>query len=508
LAAARADVGDLTVTLPDWRQVKTIFNVAVDLPARDRTAYLQEACAGDALLKDEVESLLASHENVEGFLEGTAVAEAAGHLERDLSSRWIGRRIGPYELVAELGRGGMGQVFRARRADGQYQSEVAIKLVPAAFASPAVDRRFALERQILAGLVHPGIARLLDGGTTADKVPYLVMELVEGRSIDEYCKANVPSIPARLRLFLSVCEAVSYAHRHLVVHRDLKPNNILITAEGTVKLLDFGVAKVLDSISSVGGAPPTVTLMRAFTLTFASPEQIRGEPVTTASDVYSLGVLLYHLLTGASPYRSANGSLSALSKEICEQPLSPPSAAAAARSSAAVARGSPTRIASDLDSISMLALQKDPTRRYSSVDLLAADVRRHLEHRPVLARRNAPADRVGKFIRRNRVATAASIAASLAVVAGAVLIARNERALATQSAQRLAATHRTARFLLQQLEQRSGSAVAIADLDDEQLLARLESIAARTHNDEALRRELEPVIPTARRPTALPLPAR
>jgi hypothetical protein len=306
-----------------------------------------------------------------------------------------------------------------------------------------------------------------------------------------------------------VCEAVSYAHRHLVVHRDLKPSNIFITADGTVKLLDFGVAKVLDSITSVGGAPRTVTLMRAFTLTFASPEQIRGEPVTTASDVYSLGVLLYQLLTGASPYRCANGSLSALSKEICEQPLSPPSAAATTRSSAAVDRGPRARIAADLDSIAMLALQKDPTRRYSSVDLLAADVRRHLEHRPVRARGNAPVDRVGKFIRRHRVATATCIAALLAVAGVAVFIARDERALATQSAQRLAATHRTARFLLQQLVQRSGTSVAkTADLDDEQLLARLESIAARTHDDEALRRELEPVIPMATRPTAVPPPAR
>jgi len=273
------------VTTPDWQQVKSIFNVAVDLTSTQRSAYLREACAGDLGLKREVESLLASHEHTAGFLESTAVAEAANLLERDLSRRWIGRRIGPYELTGELGRGGMGQVFRARRADGQYQSEVAIKLVPAAFASPAVERRFAAERQILAGLVHPGIARLLDCGTTADKVPYLVMELVEGQPIDAYCKANKLSIESRLRLFLSVCEAVSYAHRHLVIHRDLKPNNIFITREATVRLLDFGVAKVLDSMNPPGGQPPTVTLLRAFTLPFASPEQIRGEPVTTASDV-------------------------------------------------------------------------------------------------------------------------------------------------------------------------------------------------------------------------------
>src|SRR5215469_1862602 len=419
LAEARVGVGNSNVTTPNWEQVKSIFHVAVDLTAGDRSAYLQEACAGDLMLRREVESLLASHDHTEGFLESTAVAEAADLLERDLGRKWIGRRVGPYELIAGLGRGGMGQVFRARRVDGQYQTEVAIKLVPAAFASPAVERRFAAERQILAGLAHPGIARLLDGGTTADNVPYLVMELVEGRPIDNHCNASQLPIESRLRLFLSVCDAVSYAHRHLVVHRDLKPSNIFVTQDGTVKLLDFGVAKVLDSIAPSGGHAPTVTLMRAFTLTFASPEHIRGEPITTASDVYSLGVLLFHLLTGKSPYRSVDGALSALSREICESPTPPPSA---------VTARSGTRIGPDLDSIAMLALQKEPTRRYSSVELLAADVRRYLESRPVLARGNALPDRIGKFVRRNRLATAASAAVALAMVLGAVLIARNEHA--------------------------------------------------------------------------------
>jgi len=480
------------VTVPDWQQVKSIFHGAIDMPAEERTAYLQEACAGDAALRGEVESLLASHQDSEGFLESTAVAEAAQMLERDLGRRWIGRLVGPYELVAEIGRGGMGQVFRARRADGQYRSEVAIKLVPAAFASPSVDRRFAAERQILAGLVHPGIARLLDGGTTTDKVPYLVMELVEGQPIDEYCKANTLSVPSRLRLFLAVCEAVSYAHRHLVVHRDLKPNNIFITADGAVKLLDFGVAKVLDSVAP--GTKATVTLMRAFTLTFASPEQIRGEPVTTATDVYSLGVLLYHLLTGASPYRCANGPLSALSREICEQSPSPPSATAAARGAAI--RDRATRINADLDSISMLALQKDPARRYSSVDLLAEDVRRYLDDRPVLARGNAVPDRLGKFVRRHWLATAACTATILAFAASVVLTAHNERALSAQSAQRFAAAHRTARFLLRQLEQRMGVAgVEPGSPAEEQVLERLESIAARTQDEQTLRRGLESTIP-------------
>jgi eukaryotic-like serine/threonine-protein kinase len=480
------------MTVADWQRVKTIFNGAVDLRAEERTAYLHEACGDDAALQGEVESLLASHEDAEGFLDSTAVAHAASLFIEDQTRQWLGRRIGPYVLVEEIGRGGIGEVFRARRADGQYQSEVAIKLVRGACESEIIKRRFLAERQILAGLVHPGIARLLDGGSTGDHVPYLVMELVEGKPIDEYCSAGRLAIAARLRLFLAVCEAVSFAHRHLVVHRDLKPSNILITRDNTVKLLDFGIARVLDSVTLPGSAQPTVTLMRALTLNFASPEQIRGEPVTTASDVYSLGVLLYHLLTGRSPYRSANGPIGAVSREICEQMPSPPSAAAAGAEGASADRDWRSQVRRDLDSIAMLALQKDPTRRYSSVDLLAADVRRYLENRPLLARGNAMSDRVSKFIRRNRMATAASGAALFAVVAGLALIQRSEHARARQSAEQLAAAHLTERVLLEQLQSQAGSGDAVGEEGvSERVLRRLESLAAGTRDEETVRRELE-----------------
>lgn len=485
------------MTVADWQRVKSVFNVAVEMAEVDRPAFLGRACAGDASLRSEVESLLASHERAEGFLESAAVAEAAGLFEQDLTSQWIGRRIGPYLLDAELGRGGMGQVFRARRVDGQYQSEVAIKLMRGDCESQSAHRRFLAERQILATLVHPSIARLLDGGTTTENIPYLVMELVDGVPIDDYCAAKQLSIPARLRLFVAVCEAVGYAHRHLVVHRDLKPSNILVTKEDTVKLLDFGVAKVLDSMSPSGGNQPTVTLLRALTVNFASPEQIRGEPVTTSTDIYSLGVLLYQLLTGASPYRSINGPVSVIAREICEQPPPPPSTAAAPLISHTGERGWRAQVRGDLDSISMLALQKDPARRYSSVDLLAADVRRYLENRPVVARGNAFGNQVSKFIRRHRFSTAAAVAAALAMVVSVVLIERNERSAAVESAQRLAAANRTARFLLQQFELRSGPlAPSKAGLSTEQLLLRLESLAARTKDEEVLRRELEEDRPT------------
>ena len=486
------------MTSPDWQRVKEIFNAAVELGELERAAYLQRACAGDAPLRGEVESLLASHQGADGFLESAAVTEAAGLLEEDLTGKWLGRRIGSYVLLAELGRGGMGQVFRARRADGQYQSEVAIKLVRAGCESQSVYRRFLAERQILARLAHPGIAGLLDGGTTPENVPYLVMELIEGVPIDEYCAAQKLPIQARLRLFLSVCEAVSYAHRHLVVHRDLKPSNILITPDQTVKLLDFGVAKVLDSLAPSGANQPTVTLLRALTVSFASPEQIRGEPITTASDVYSLGVLLYHLLTGASPYRSADGPVSVVAREICELLPTLPSATTARVSCGTSERNWRAQLSGDLDSIAMWALQKDPARRYSSVDLLAADVGRHLERWPVLARGNALADRVRKFIGRHRLSSAASAVAVLAVASAVVLIERHERIAAEQSAQRLAAAHRTARFLLQRLESgRSSASASPAARDVEPLLLRLESLA-RSTDEEALRRELDEALPRVR----------
>jgi len=479
------------VSTPDWERVKTLFNAAVDLAGHDRTVYLRRACGGDAQLRHEVESLLHSHDGAGEFLESTAVTEAAGALEADLTSRWIGRRIGPYVLVGELGHGGMGQVFRARRADGQYESEVAIKLVRAACESPSVHRRFLAERQILAGLVHPGIARLLDGGATEEGVPYLVMELVDGEPIDGYCSARALPLRARLGLFLAACDAVSHAHRHLVVHRDLKPNNIFVTTDGTVKLLDFGVAKVLASMNPAPGAEPTVTLMRALTLNFASPEQIRGEPVTTVSDVYSLGVLLYHLLAGASPYRSASGaSVSAVSREICGEQM-PPLPSDAARTPEGPDLTRRRQLRGDLDSIVMRALQKDPARRYSSVDQFAADLRRHLENRPVLARGNTLSDRVMKFVRRHRLATAASVVALIAVVASVALLARNERAQNAAATRRLEAAHRTARVLLRELEARGGvRAAGNGGADTEQVLGRLESQAERSPSDEALRNAL------------------
>jgi hypothetical protein len=479
------------MSAPDWQRVKSVFHVAVELPQVDRSAYLSDACAGEVWLLEEVQTLLAAHESATGFLEDGAVSQAVERFDQEITSERIGRRLGPYQLVAELGQGGMGQVFRARRVDGQYQSEVAIKLVRAGCESPSIRKRFLVERQILATLAHPAIARLLDGGTSEDGVPYLVMELVDGIPIDHYCTTNRLPMPARLALFLSVCEAVSYAHRHLVVHRDLKPSNILITTDGRAKLLDFGVAKVLDSMAQSGSNRATVTLLRALTVNFSSPEQIRGEPITTASDVYSLGVLLYHLLTDGSPYRSAKGPVGDVAREICERRPNLPSQAPAPPSSPDSERKWRGQIRGDLDSIAMLALQKDPGRRYSSVDLFAEDIQRHLGHRPVRARGNSLGDQVTKLVRRHRLAAAASVGALLLLTTGAIRVAQGERASSTMSAERFAAAHRTARILLQELEARRQNDTLPKEVSTEQVLLRLEALAAKTRDDEALRRALE-----------------
>lgn len=478
----------------DWQHVKTVFHAAVELPLKDRQEYLDRACGGNAWLIKEVETLLAAHESAAAdFLEDGAVCEVVERFEQETTRERIGRRLGPYQLTAELGHGGMGQVFRARRVDGQYQSEVAIKLVRAGCESPSVRKRFLAERQILATLTHPSIARLLDGGASEDGVPYLVMELIDGTPIDHYCKTNRLPVAARLTLFLSVCEAVSYAHRHLVVHRDLKPSNILITRDGKAKLLDFGVAKVLDCMAQSGSDRATVTLLRAFTVNFSSPEQIRGGPITTASDVYSLGVLLHHLLTDASPYRSAKGPVSDVVREICERQPNLPSQAPVPASATCGELKWRRQIRGDLDSIVMLALQKEPGRRYSSVDLLAEDIQRHLSHRLVRARDSALSDHVAKWVRRHYRVMLASSVALLLLTAGALWISQGERATSTTSADRFAAAHRTARVLLQQLEAGSpgGNSPGFDSASTERVLSHLEELADKTHDDEVVRQALE-----------------
>jgi len=408
-----------------WQRVKDVFTHASALDAAARSLYLERSCGDDGELRAEVVSLLCAHATADAILDRPAGDYLPLSALEDPEDQWQGRRIGAYELVECLGRGGMGEVWRARRADAQYDKEVAIKLVRVGYDTAFVLQRFKAERQILATLEHPNIARLIDGGVTAEGEPYLVMELVDGAPIDQYCESGSLSVAERLRLFREVCAAVSYAHQRLVVHRDLKPGNILVTREGTIKLLDFGIAKLLQPTPADGVThDATRTTMRALTPAFSSPEQILGLHITTATDVYSLGVVLFHLLTGRSPYRSSLSSTRDAIRDVCETEPLKPSAAAAHPAGAGKTRALPDR---DLDAITLRALRKEPEKRYGSVEQLSEDVRRYLAGLPVSARDDQFAYRAGKFLRRHRVEVAAAVAVAAALLTGIVVTAREAR---------------------------------------------------------------------------------
>jgi non-specific serine/threonine protein kinase/serine/threonine-protein kinase len=388
-----------------WSRVKQLFEACLDLPASDRTSFLESRC-GDAELKAEVLSLLAVHDDDPAFLDGATPAIDSRTLTM-LDAHLSGKRVGPWKLKREVGRGGMGVVWEAERNDGEFEQRVAIKFVQQAVAGEIELARMRGERQILAGLNHPGIATLLDGGTTADGYPYLVMEFIDGEPLDAWCERNGLSVRQRLELFLRVCAAVEFAHRRLVVHRDLKPGNILVTAEGSPKLLDFGIAKLLDADS--GRASDSTRTAAVLTPDYASPEQVRGEAVTTATDIYSLGVVLYVLLTGRKPY-VATGPLG-LMRAISDEDPKPPSVHAPADRRKTV-KG-------ELDAIVMQALRKNPDERYASAGAFAADVRAWLEGRTVTAHPATPWQRVRKLVLRHKGASVAVAAAMLAVATGA-----------------------------------------------------------------------------------------
>jgi serine/threonine protein kinase len=436
------------VTPERWQQVKTVVETALALEESDVGAYLDRACAGDPDLRREAETLLQHHcEAPSEFLGRPPVGEAP-LANRIAPLPPTGFRVGGYQLLEVIGEGGMGSVYRAARADGQYERQVAIKFVRRGAGTAALVERFRTERRILAGLDHPNIARLIDGGTTDDGAPYLVMELVEGVRIDAYCDAHQLSIAERLQLFVRVCDAVQYAHRHLVVHRDIKPSNILVTADGTPKLLDFGIAKIVGP-----AADADVTFARPMTLAYASPEQVGGGLITTATDVYALGVVLYRLLTGRLPYRLDTTVEHELSAAIAGVEPERPSVAVlqpgtgadegAAPEQARLTRAGTTaalqrRLAGDLDNIVLTALRKEPSRRYASAEHFAADIDNHLRGFPVSAAPDSWRYRAGKFIHRHRMALAAAAALLLTVVGGAGISfyqarrARREQAVAQQ----------------------------------------------------------------------------
>jgi serine/threonine-protein kinase len=389
----------------DRQVVQDVFEAALKVDPDVRAAFLETACAGRDALRAEVQSLLDAHE-ADGPVDRALNELAPFH--RPIEDTAIqGRRIGPYELMEELGHGGMGRVFLARRADGQFDRQVALKLLGTSIPSPETQNRFLAERQILAQLNHPNIARLLDGGVSAAGQPYFVMEVVHGRPIDQYCATHRCSFRERLRLVLDVCDAVQYAHQQLVVHRDLKPANVLVSDDGTVKLLDFGIAKLLDpGALPSSDVPRTRTGRRLMTPAYASPEQVRGEAITTASDVYQLGVLLYEVLTGRRPYRVEGRSPSEVERVICEETPPRPSTAATrtadTKDDPEIPPCRPSALRGDLDVIVMTALRKEPERRYDAVEQLAEDLRRALVGRPVSAHPNSWTYRSRKFLDRHR----------------------------------------------------------------------------------------------------------
>jgi tetratricopeptide (TPR) repeat protein len=384
------------MTASHWQRVKEVLYAALEEPEQDRSAFVTTACGGDTRLEREVRSLLAASREASEFL---------NEAEPERADPAIGARIGPYRVAEVIGRGGMGAVYRGVRDDDEFQQEVAIKLIRRGMESDFVRSRFLYERQILAFLNHPYIARLLDGGATEDGWPYLIMEYVEGCRIDEYCQRHKLDIPSRLHLFQKVAEAVSHAHRNLIVHRDLKPSNILITREGTPKLLDFGIAKLLLPEDPKLNTAQTAPVHRALTPEYASPEQVKGAMVTTAGDVYALGLLLFELLTGSKAHRFATNTPGEIQRVVCEVDPPRPSSLNAA-------------LAGDLDNIVMKALEKDPARRYASVDQLSEDLDRYREGRPVRARGHTLLYLTGKFIQRRRGWVGAALAVLLTLAGG------------------------------------------------------------------------------------------
>jgi serine/threonine protein kinase len=417
-----------------WRQIDDLFAETLERSPAEREAFLAAACEGDPELRRVVEKLLdADAQSHTTFLE-----RSAGELLGLVPNRDEPARLGPYRLLGRLGGGGMGDVFRARREDEHYQQEVAVKILRSGLQETEALHRFLIERQILARLEHPNIARLYDGGSTEDGRPYLVMELVDGLPVDEYCDRHQLTVDQRLDLFQRICGAVQYAHQNLLVHRDLKPGNILVTAAGEPKLLDFGIAKRLER-GPATQPDLTQTGSRIMTPSYASPEQVKGEPITTASDVYSLGVLLYGLLAGRGPYRNGTGRLPhEIERAICEQqPERPsvalfrpggPSAEEIARARCSRPQALRRRLQGDLDNIVLMALRKEPERRYGSAAQLSRDLENHLQSLPVVARADTLPYRARKFLRRHRAGVAAAgVMVLLAVLFMAGLIVQGRR---------------------------------------------------------------------------------
>ena len=409
--------------MPTNERLEDLFLLALDQDPGQRELFLAHQCDGDPALLAQIRALLASDKEAAsaGFWTSSALEVEAARTAQQPDAR-IGQALGSYKILNVISSGGMGTVYLAARDDDEYHMRVAVKVIKRGMDTDLIVRRFRTERQILAQLEHPNIARLLDGGATADGSPYLVMEYVEGQPIDQYADDHKLSISERLGLFRTVCAAVNYAHQNLVIHRDLKPSNIFVTSGGVPKLLDFGIAKLLSPDQTLGANEHTLALP-FMTPEYASPEQVRGEPITTVSDVYSLGVLLYRLLSGHAPYRLKTRHPEEIAQAVCNQQPGKPSTAAGRDESGDASRDSlklRRRLRGDLDNIVLMAIRKEPDRRYASVDLFSEDIRRHLDGLPVAAHQDTLGYRAGKFVRRNRVGVVAAILLLLSLLGGII----------------------------------------------------------------------------------------
>lgn len=408
-----------------WEKVKEVFTAALEQPTAMRPSFIAESCGDDAALRAEVESLLVAHEEPKNLLEQHTI-DLASQLQAK-GDKYLGKRFGPYRILREIGRGGMGAVFLAERADGDFQQQVALKIIRQSFVDGELERHFRRERQILASLNHSNIAKLIDGGVSETGELFLAMEFIEGEPLVAFAEHQHLTIEERLQLFLKICHAVSFAHQNLVIHRDLKPSNILITEDGEPKLLDFGLAKLAEEPSVITGltnsqavtakgSELTQTGFRAFTPAYASPEQILGNSVTTASDVFSLGVILYELLTNEKPFHFEGKSLDEIIRTVTTGKPSLPSRVVQSGESEGLGRQRQLR--GDLDNITLKALQKEAPRRYQSVAEFANDIERHLGNLPIAARPNTVSYRASRFYQRNKIAVSAAAFVILALITG------------------------------------------------------------------------------------------
>ena len=475
----------------EWSRIEAILDEVLELDPAARADAIARACGTDTRLRRHIESLVAADAGADAFLETPAAEYAAGLVraaaETEPATRQedAGDVVGPYRLIREIGHGGMGRVFLADRADGQFEQQVALKLVRSGPYGEEILQRFLRERQILARLQHPNIARLLDGGVTADGRPYFAMEYVVGEPITAYCDVRGLDVTARLTLFTAVCDAVQYAHQNLVVHRDLKPTNTLVTPDGEVKLLDFGIAKVLHESDDEDRFEATLTRLGTGPMTpeYAAPEQVRGEPVTTATDVYALGALAYELLTGRRPHRLSRLTAAEVERAIVERDVERPSSAVAhSRTSLGedtpietIAKARATdghrlrrQLKGDLDTIVMQALQKEPGRRYASAGAFAEDVRKYLRGLPIAARRDSFGYRSSKFIRRHALGVTATVLVLASLVAGLIGTAWQARVASREAAK----AREVSRFLASLFEVADPARTNAADISALSLLQR------------------------------------